>query len=162
MLSTTYLACSAANSFTQKMYNWNTLNAKVFHKLGFAVPKSLCEAAARAQPMAVEKVLKLIRFRFAELMQCSQQAEQVCAHILHMLIGTDVREWFGITPMPNYCPHSPLTVPPNVIRSESCAWWLCEAAQVKTTSVPSHLVFSGQCETLPCFVALWFHAVGSQ
>lgn len=60
------------------MYNWNTLNAKVFHKLGFAVPKSLCEAAARAQPMAIEKVLKLLRFRFAELME-HDHAEEVRA-----------------------------------------------------------------------------------
>lgn len=67
---------SAANSFTQKMYNWNTMNAKVFHKLGFAVPKSLCEAAARAQPMAIEKVLKLLRFRFAELMQHAHTADE--------------------------------------------------------------------------------------
>eukprot|EP00892_Ulva_mutabilis_P010927 jgi/Ulvmu1/8206/UM041_0015.1 len=67
---------SAANSFTQKMYNWNTLNAKVFHKLGFAVPKNLCEAAARAQPMAIEKVLKLLRVRFAELMQHVKPPEE--------------------------------------------------------------------------------------
>lgn len=59
------------------MYNWNTMNAKVFHKLGFAVPKSLCEAAARAQPMAIEKVLKLLRFRFAELMQHAHTADEV-------------------------------------------------------------------------------------
>lgn len=61
------------------MYNWNTLNAKVFHKLGFAVPKGLCEAAARAQPMSIEKILKLLRFRFAELMQYSQPVEEVRA-----------------------------------------------------------------------------------
>lgn len=72
------------------MYNWNTLNAKVFHKLGFAVPKNLCEAAARAQPMAVEKVLKLLRFRFAELMQYAHQAEQVCTDFLHI-------DWLELT-----------------------------------------------------------------
>jgi hypothetical protein len=49
------------------MYNWNTLNVKVCQKLGFSIPKQVCEAAAKAQPMAIEKILKLLRHTFAEL-----------------------------------------------------------------------------------------------
>lgn len=30
---------SSANSMQQKMYNWSTLNTKVFRKLGFQLPK---------------------------------------------------------------------------------------------------------------------------
>lgn len=58
---------SAANSFAQKMYNWNTLNAKVFSKLGFVVPKADCEATAQGQPMAIEHVLRFVRTKFAEV-----------------------------------------------------------------------------------------------
>ena len=31
---------SGANSLQQKLYNWNTLNTKVFRKLGFSLPKA--------------------------------------------------------------------------------------------------------------------------
>jgi hypothetical protein len=65
--------CSPANSFAQKMYNWSTLNAKVLHKLGISVPKPLCEAAARATPMAVEKILKFLRYKFSELMEAEER-----------------------------------------------------------------------------------------
>jgi hypothetical protein len=51
------------------MYNWNTLNAKVLHRLGFSIPKQHCEAAARAAPMAIEKVLKYMRYKFSELVE---------------------------------------------------------------------------------------------
>jgi len=30
---------SAANSLQQKLYNWNTLNTKLFRKLGFQLPR---------------------------------------------------------------------------------------------------------------------------
>lgn len=30
---------SSANSLQQKLYNWNTLNTKVFRKLGFQLPR---------------------------------------------------------------------------------------------------------------------------
>lgn len=63
-----------------KMYNWSTLNAKVLHKLGFSVPKPLCEAAARAVPMAVEKILKFLRYKFAELMEADEQQQVTSLH----------------------------------------------------------------------------------
>jgi hypothetical protein len=71
----TVYVCSPANAFAHKMYNWSTLNAKVLHKLGFSVPKPLCEAAARAAPMAVEKILKFLRYKFAELMEADEQLQ---------------------------------------------------------------------------------------
>lgn len=56
---------SSANSLTQKMYNWNTLNARVFRKLGFTVSKPDCEEVTSAQPGAIERVLKLVRHKLA-------------------------------------------------------------------------------------------------
>jgi CH-like domain in sperm protein len=77
--------CSPANSYIQKMYNWNTLNAKVCSQLDCLVPRHLCEAAAKAQPMAVEQILAMFRRRFAELRSDSMSvaltsgyAAQVC------------------------------------------------------------------------------------
>lgn len=49
----------------QKMYNWCTLNQKVFKRLGFVVAKSECQACADCQPGAIERVLKLIRLRLS-------------------------------------------------------------------------------------------------
>jgi hypothetical protein len=51
---------SAASSSTQKLYNWNTLNQKVFKKLGFQLSKKEIEAVINFQPMAVENVLKIV------------------------------------------------------------------------------------------------------
>ena len=56
---------SSANSLTQKVYNWNTLNQRVFRKLGFSVAKPDCEAVTTAQPGAIERVLKLVRHKLA-------------------------------------------------------------------------------------------------
>lgn len=41
--------CSAANSTNQKMYNWNTMNQKVFKRLGFTVSKQDFEAISNCQ-----------------------------------------------------------------------------------------------------------------
>lgn len=56
---------SSANALQQKMYNWNTLNQKVFRKLGFQLSKQDCEDIANAVPGAIERVLKLARIKLA-------------------------------------------------------------------------------------------------
>ncbi len=48
------------------MYNWNTLNAKVFKRLGFMVTKQDVEACCNCKPGAVERVLKLIKVKIAK------------------------------------------------------------------------------------------------
>lgn len=58
--------CSSANGLQQKMYNWNTLNAKVFKRLGFMATKQDCEACCNCKPGAVERVLKLIKVKIAK------------------------------------------------------------------------------------------------
>lgn len=57
---------SAANSLAQKLYNWSTLNNRVFKRLGFVVPNSECEAVANCEAGAVERVLKLTRDRLVQ------------------------------------------------------------------------------------------------
>ncbi|EIE19144.1 DUF1042-domain-containing protein [Coccomyxa subellipsoidea C-169] len=56
---------SGAHGLAQKMYNWCTLNQKVFKRLGFVVAKSECQACASCQPGAIERVLKLVRSRLS-------------------------------------------------------------------------------------------------
>ena len=41
----------------QKVYNWNTLNLKVFKKFGFAITKQDVDALVQMVPDAVEHLL---------------------------------------------------------------------------------------------------------
>ncbi len=50
----------------QKLYNWSTLNQRVFRRLGFVVAKTECEACASAKPSAIERVLKLVMLRLSK------------------------------------------------------------------------------------------------
>ena len=58
--------CSSAHGLPQKLYNWTTLNQKVFKKLSFALPKAEYEAVAGCEPGAVERVLKLLKEKIAK------------------------------------------------------------------------------------------------
>ena len=48
------------NSTTQKQYNWNTLNTKVFKKIGLTLAKSEIDAVLQYKPLAVESILKKV------------------------------------------------------------------------------------------------------
>ncbi len=48
---------SAANSVTQKEYNWVTLNDKVFRKFGFRLSSADIEQIVRARPGVIERTL---------------------------------------------------------------------------------------------------------
>lgn len=50
-----------ANSFAQKIYNWQTLTKKVFKKVGLAMAKPEMEALSNAEPGAVEQLLKKLQ-----------------------------------------------------------------------------------------------------
>lgn len=52
---------SAANSNSQKLYNWNTLNTKVLKKMGFQIHQQDLDDIIKAQPGAIERVLKLLK-----------------------------------------------------------------------------------------------------
>ena len=51
---------SAAHSVSQKTYNWNTLNQKVFKKIGFMLSKKDIDDAVNCVPDIVEKILKVL------------------------------------------------------------------------------------------------------
>ncbi|CAL5224665.1 g7387 [Coccomyxa viridis] len=53
-----YSGCNATNL---KLYNWRTLDERVFRKLGRALPASECGDCARAIPGAIERVLRLLQ-----------------------------------------------------------------------------------------------------
>jgi hypothetical protein len=46
------------NSSTQKLYNWNTLNTKVFKKIGLNLSKGDIDSVLQYKPLAVESILK--------------------------------------------------------------------------------------------------------
>mmetsp|Transcript_77932 Transcript_77932/g.167236 ORF Transcript_77932/g.167236 Transcript_77932/m.167236 type:complete len:234 (+) Transcript_77932:82-783(+) len=56
---------SAANSHTQKMYNWTTLNNKVLKKLGYQIHQQDLEDIIKAAPGAIERVLKVLQEHIA-------------------------------------------------------------------------------------------------
>ncbi|KAL3702267.1 hypothetical protein R1sor_020289 [Riccia sorocarpa] len=57
---------SAANSFAQKVYNWNTLNVKVFRRLNFSLRKEDIESVANCEPQMIERILKLLKYKMAK------------------------------------------------------------------------------------------------
>ncbi|KAL2652438.1 hypothetical protein R1flu_020566 [Riccia fluitans] len=57
---------SAANSLAQKVYNWNTLNVKVFRRLHFSLTKDDIEAVANCEPQMIERILKLLKYKMAK------------------------------------------------------------------------------------------------
>jgi len=60
---------SSANSLQQKMYNWNTLNQKVFRRLGFQLDKQECQDIANAAPGSVERALKLVKQKISSYVE---------------------------------------------------------------------------------------------
>ena len=58
---------SPTSNAAQKVYNWETLNRKVFSKFfGFTLPKDAYTAAAFSEPGVIEKILKFVRSKLAE------------------------------------------------------------------------------------------------
>ena len=51
---------SAAHSVTQKTYNWNTLNQKLFKKIGFTLCKKDIDDVVNCVPDTIEKILKVL------------------------------------------------------------------------------------------------------
>ncbi len=60
---------SSANAMTQKVYNWQTLNTRALKKLGFQIPRDDFMDVANCRAGAVERVLKMCKFKMAEFQQ---------------------------------------------------------------------------------------------
>ena len=57
---------SSANATTQKVYNWQTLNSRALKKLGFQIPREEFMDVCNCRAGAIERVLKLCKFKMAE------------------------------------------------------------------------------------------------
>lgn len=56
----------AANNIRQKIYNHETLNAKVLKKLGFSIPRETIEDIVNAKPGVIEGVLNTLQIKMAK------------------------------------------------------------------------------------------------
>lgn len=57
---------STAHSMQQKLYNWNTLNQKVFRKMGFLLSKSDIDKVTSCVPEAIERALRVVQLKLGE------------------------------------------------------------------------------------------------
>lgn len=62
------------------MYNWTTLNQRVFKKLDFVLVKSECEAVVNCDPGAVERVLKLVKVKLEKYNERQSQRPRYFLH----------------------------------------------------------------------------------
>ena len=69
--------CRACSALHLKLYNWSTLNDRVFRKLGFALTGSECQDCATAKPGAIERVLRMLQYQ----LQDSTQLLEVGTHL---------------------------------------------------------------------------------
>lgn len=65
-----------AHSVQQKTDNWNTLNKKVFRRMGFLISKANIQQVVNCAPEAIEKVLKLVRQRIENFEEQKEQKEE--------------------------------------------------------------------------------------
>ncbi|XP_062520408.1 sperm flagellar protein 1-like isoform X2 [Corticium candelabrum] len=66
-----------ANSITQKIGNWTTLNRKVFAKLSFTVPENVIKGAVNSRPGVIEFVLNNLRVKIQKHMSRKQNEKSM-------------------------------------------------------------------------------------
>ncbi|CAD8061208.1 unnamed protein product [Paramecium sonneborni] len=64
---------SMAHSVQQKQYNWNTLNTKVFRKMGFQITQKDIDAVIQVIPEAIERILKVIQVKLDRFLDQQEQ-----------------------------------------------------------------------------------------
>ncbi|CAD8047874.1 unnamed protein product [Paramecium primaurelia] len=64
---------SLAHSVQQKQYNWNTLNTKVFRKMGFQITQKDIDAVISVVPEAVERILKVVQVKISMYLDNKEQ-----------------------------------------------------------------------------------------
>ncbi|KAI4839529.1 CH domain-containing protein [Plasmodium brasilianum] len=80
---------SKANSINQKKYNWNTLNEKVFKRLGFKIDKKNVEEIVNCKYMGVEKVLNTFKNQLQKFQNETKEEENLKA------LNDDTEKAFG-------------------------------------------------------------------
>lgn len=68
---------SAASSYSQKMYNWNTLNQKVLRKLDFMLSKEEIDAIVKCKTGAIEFILKNFQVKITQIQQKKLQENKM-------------------------------------------------------------------------------------
>ena len=63
---------SAAHSAQQKIYNWNTLNAKVLKKMGLKLSKKEIEDVVNMVPDAIELTMARLKIRMDQILTQKQ------------------------------------------------------------------------------------------
>ncbi|EUD68117.1 hypothetical protein C922_01729 [Plasmodium inui San Antonio 1] len=66
---------SKANSISQKRYNWNTLNERVFRRMGFRIDKRHVEEIVNCKYMGVEKVLNTFKNQLHKFQSSEMEVE---------------------------------------------------------------------------------------
>lgn len=66
-----------AHSVQQKTDNWNTLNKKVFRRMGFLISKANIQQVVNCVPETIEKVLKLVRQRIENFEEQKEEKPRV-------------------------------------------------------------------------------------
>lgn len=74
---------SSANGVSQKMYNWNTLNKKVFNRLGMQVSKPDLERICNCEQVAVERVLLTLQNTIENIQESGSLPAQTKAPVKH-------------------------------------------------------------------------------
>ncbi|CAD8056383.1 unnamed protein product [Paramecium sonneborni] len=64
---------SLAHSVQQKQYNWNTLNTKVFRKMGFQITQKDIDAVISVVPEAIERILKVVQVKISMFLDNQEQ-----------------------------------------------------------------------------------------
>ncbi|EFC45780.1 hypothetical protein NAEGRDRAFT_3580, partial [Naegleria gruberi] len=69
---------SSTSSSKQKIYNWNTLDQKVFQKIGFSVDPKEIDDMVKCKPFAAERMLKTFQIKVTQIQQrkATQQVTQ--------------------------------------------------------------------------------------
>jgi len=64
-----------AHALQKKLENWNTLNKKVFRKMGFQISRNDIDQVINCAPDAIERVLKLVREKITEFKERGRSPE---------------------------------------------------------------------------------------
>ncbi|EGR31024.1 hypothetical protein IMG5_118970 [Ichthyophthirius multifiliis] len=67
---------SGANSMKQKIYNWETLQSKVFKKIGLQLSKNDIESVINCVPEAIERVLRVLQLKIQDMLNGQQGSPQ--------------------------------------------------------------------------------------
>lgn len=67
---------SKAHSTNQKKYNWNTMNEKVFKRLGFKIDKKHIEEVVNCKSMGVEKILYTFKQQLNKFEKNNKEEEE--------------------------------------------------------------------------------------